>query len=203
MPIKQNRWPLVAVIIVTAAAFLFFWLTSLPQDMRVRDTLLSHLKAQLKAEGQSHLTIGDIEMLSLDEKRAVTATEIRPDGGILFHELRSVEGDWIVSRELAGDFRTYCRENTDEIQDRLAKLIAERFRTPVKIQPGIQTFTEVRREKEGVVGNFGAFFTYPKTEKGQRRGRYLERYTFENGAWARQGRGRLLDELPKPRPKRP
>lgn len=203
MTFKQNPWFVPVLAGLAVAAGLWIWSAAAPDPgQEVRDAVLRHLRAKMSAEGKHEggdYTFGRNDVALLEGDRAVAETELRAGDEIanLFHEAVRAEGVWVVHKNLLEDLNRFCREeaNLAEVGSRLQKRLQESAAQGVQwtMKAGnYRTQATVSRAEKGILGSLTVVFWFPKTDQGQKEGRYVQEIRYEKGTWSIFGSGQLF-----------
>lgn len=107
----------------------------------------------------------------------------------IFAEFANVHGDWVVRKELLGDFVLAMRDPEVEKQvlERFAQRLAQRFKVEtVKVPPGLKTEITLGRDENGVAGHYLVASDV---------GRYMEIFRYMDGRWTSEGTGRFFERV--------
>jgi hypothetical protein len=179
---KQNL-PLLLVCL-TAAGAVGLYLASGPSDADlVRDAVTAHLKT-LPA-GAAPTIHGDV------------ADVVLPDGRTVFLLFEKKDGAWRYAVDLGKEFVETIQkpEVAQAVASRLGRRLQERFGGEVVVSGGMEYEYVLAREPDGLVGRMSVMYAYG----GGRRGRYVERFRRESGAWTSQGTGSVFDAAAGPK----
>lgn len=110
-----------------------------------------------------------------------------------YFELKRDGRAWKVAADLDKSFDDFLKSEDAKIRDRLGKQLVDRFRAEVQYRVESARIRLVDREGD-VFGTTDWIYM----EKGGR-GRYLEEFRYENGAWTSMGAGQLFDMPGGPR----
>lgn len=121
---------------------------------------------------------------------------IEPHGQRAFVEFAQREGAFSFSRDLVADFDRHIAGVEREVVGRLARRIGERHNITVKMNSGISRVSNVESEGERVLGRCVLAFEYT-TLPGSPPGRYVETFSYKEGAWISDGMGALFDLPPR------
>jgi hypothetical protein len=118
-------------------------------------------------------------------------------GAAQYVEFAKKDGRWAFHRDLEADFRAFARDPAlaDQVAQRLAKRLFDRFRQEIKFKEGIGVRTYLETDPLGIAARYLVGFTYPNGSSGQ----YVETFRYKDGRWTSEGLGRMRDQAPSNR----
>jgi len=193
-----------AAVVAGGLGVLLLWQPE-PQPQELAAPSLERIRADFRAQGRAEGRDYIIEppvILQRAEDEMFVRVDIRfPTGEARrdYHRLLRGGKGWEFDRDLGPSFREFVDREQKAIFDRLAKVLLERYQASVNIPSENIRIAHRLRESATpdspeirLVGSVEVWF-----RDGGGESRYIEDFTFANGAWTLEGtRGKLWDRGP-------